>query len=200
MPFFLYFNPLPSTCRIYMQQIHFSVFPSLSLSYNTSLLCITQHMCIQILMENKVSRVHMFRSLKQWAEMKDRSDGGWKQTCFVNLCYQVSLKNWLYFFFFFSAFVSALDQYIPHRWKQMYFCYACHSDIAQWKKTYSLCGYSLEVNDWQSRELVATGFSNMALSPSTNYTSHITGSKDRMDAGSPVFLFFIILCMCSADA
>lgn len=38
----------------------------------------------------------------------------------------------------------------------------------QWKKTYSLCGCSLEASDWQTGELVSTGPSSDDLSPTTH--------------------------------
>lgn len=58
----------------------------------------------------------------------------------------------------------------------------------QWKNTYSLCGFSSEASDWQTGELVATGSSDDDLSPTTHYSSLITGSRN---AGSPG-LFFLL--------
>lgn len=61
------------------------------------------------------------------------------------------------------------------------FTLVTHTRSRRWRQTSSLCGPV----DWQPGELVAAGHSrSVALSPSANYTSHITGRGDGTDGGA----------------
>lgn len=81
------------------------------------------------------------------------------------------------------ACLAAADRYPGRGWKRPYFSfYACHSDT---KPAVAADKLSVWAGDWQPGELVAAGHSrSVALSPSANYTSHITGRGDGTDGGA----------------
>lgn len=120
---------------------------------------------------------------------------GWSQTCFVTqrVTQKFEVSQLLKKVNFVPLFVPVCQQWINidpiDESRCIFVMLVTQIQSQQWKKTYSLCGCSSEASDWQTGELVATGSSNDDLSPTTHYTSHISGSRAGMDAGSPGLFF-----------
>lgn len=115
---------------------------------------------------------------KDWAEKKDRNGWVMDETrhilSLVTHCVtqksdaSQTVKYWTLSLYFLPVCQQWINIDSVDESRCIFVMLVTQKQSQQWKKTCSLCGCSLEANDWQTGELVATGSSNDDLSP-TNH-------------------------------
>lgn len=149
--------------------IHYSVFLSSSLYF-----------VMPPVEDREMSRTELKKNgrNKDWAEKKDRNGWVMDETrhilSLVTHCVtqksdaSQTVKYWTLSLYFLPVCQQWININSVDESRCIFVMLVTQKQSQQWKKTCSLCGCSLEANDWQTGELVATGSSNDDLSP-TNH-------------------------------